>query len=550
MYRSALGHRDLRLLLMGLLVSATGSWAYNVALLAVVYDRTESLGWVSAAGVLRFLPLLVFSPYAGVLADRFERVRVMVGSDLVAAATQGALAVVAVADGPVVLVIALAALTATATTPYEPAVAAMIPQVVGEDDLAAANAARGLLENIVQVVGPATGAALLLVAPAWVVFAVNAGTFAASAALVVRMRARSRPVDVTEGGSAGPLAQLAVGMREIAHSRSVFLLVMLSVLASFVYGCDTVLFVGAADQRLGLGPDGFGVLLTGLAVGGLAAAPAVNRLASSRRLAAVLTGAMVVYCLPNVALAVTDSPAVAFGAQVVRGAGTLIVDVVAMTALQRAVAPEVTARVFGVFWALIIGAIALGALLASPVVALLGLEGAIVALAVVPVLLALAAYPLLARTDRETAARTAQLAHRIAVLEPVGIFAGAPRPVLERLAADSTAFNVSGGAVVIREGDPADALYVVRSGTVDVVAGERTVATLGPGGWFGELGLLEGIPRTATVVAAERCALLRIEGAAFLDALTTAPLASSALEGARARFRSVRGHDPTFGGPT
>ena len=64
-----------------------------------------------------------------------------------------------------------AALTSLATTPYEPAVAAITPQVVGEEELATANSLRGVIENIVQVAGPALGALLLFVAPAWCVFA-------------------------------------------------------------------------------------------------------------------------------------------------------------------------------------------------------------------------------------------------------------------------------------------------------------------------------------------------------------------------------------------
>ena len=144
---------------------------------------------------------------------------------------------------------------------------------------------------------------------------------------------------------------------------------------------------------------------------------------------------MMLYCLPNVVLAFTSSPAVAVAAQVARGAGTLIVDVLAMTALQRAVAPDVTARVFGVFWALIVGAIALGALIAPPVVGLLGLDPAIVVLALGPALLSLAAYPALAQMDRASAVRTALYGARVAVLEATGLFGAAPRPVLERLAA-------------------------------------------------------------------------------------------------------------------
>ena len=546
MYRSALAHRDLRLLLTAMLVSMVGSWAYNVALLAVVYDRTGSLGWVGAAGIARFVPTLVFSAYAGVMAERFERVRTMATCDLLAATTQAGLVLLVVAGAPVIAIVACAALTSLAMTPYEPAVAAVTPEIVKEDDLAAANSLRGLIENVVQVSGPALGALILYLGPTWAVFALDSATFVLSALIVSRMRMRSRPVDVTEGGTAGPLRQLRVGVREIGRNRAAGLLVSLSVLASMVYGMDTVLFVGASEERLGLGPDGFGVLMTGLAVGGLLAAGTVNRLAASPRLAAVLTLAMLIYTLPNAVLAFTESAALGTAVQVLRGAGTLVVDVLAMTALQRAVARDVTARVFGVYWALIIGAIALGALIAPVAVSLLGLEVAIVALAIAPALLGLAAYPALTKLDRASAANTQLLAARAAVLEATGLFAASARPVLERLAAETSEIAVSAGEVLIREGDVADALYVLRSGAVEVDAGGVTVATLTAGSWFGELGLLERIPRTATVRTIERCRLLRIDGEAFLEALTSAPLASTALEGARARFIVVRGQEPSF----
>src|SRR5436305_4265197 len=190
-YRSALSHRDLRLLLGGLVVSSTGTWAYNVALLAFVFQRTHSLGWVGAAGVVRFVSALVLSPYGGVIAERTERIRVMIASDLGCAVWQAGAAVTAAVGGPVVLVLVLAALTAATSVVYPPAVAATIPSMVDEDDLVAANALNDTIENLVVIAGPAIGAVMLLLGSPAAAFAVNAGSFLVSAFLVSRIRTRN-----------------------------------------------------------------------------------------------------------------------------------------------------------------------------------------------------------------------------------------------------------------------------------------------------------------------------------------------------------------------
>ena len=89
---SVLRHRDLRLLFGGLLFSSMGSWAYNVALLAVMYQRTHSVGWVAAASLIRYLAGLLVTSYAGVLAERPERIRLMIRSDLLCCLWQAGLA--------------------------------------------------------------------------------------------------------------------------------------------------------------------------------------------------------------------------------------------------------------------------------------------------------------------------------------------------------------------------------------------------------------------------------------------------------------------------
>jgi MFS family permease len=541
-HRAVLRVRDLRLLFGGLVVSATGSWAYNVALLAFVFEQTDSLGWVGAAGLARFVPALLFSSYGGVVAERFDRIRVMIGSDLLCCAWQSGLAVTAALGGPVELALVFSALTAICNTPYNPAVAAAIPELAGEDRLVAANALNSTIENLVVVVGPAIGAVMLALGSPALTFAIDAASFAASALIVSRIRMRSRPVDVTQGGEAGALQQMAVGLRTITESTAARTLVAYSVLVSFVYGTDTVLFVAVSDARLGTGAEGFGYLLAGLGIGGVLVAGVLDRLAASGRLARLIVIGTALYCLPTALLAVVHAPALAFAIQVVRGGATLVVDVLAVTALQRAVSSERMARVFGVFFALVLAAISIGAVITPPLVDALGLEAALVVLAVVPTVLGIAGYPVLAALDRQAAGLLAELAPRIAVLERLSIFAGAGRAALERLAAAAEEVDLPAGEVIVREGEPAQAIFVLVEGRVEVTSrgegGGEPVALreMEPGTYFGEIGVLEGIPRTATVTAMELCHCLRIEGDAFLAAITAGPTASTLLEDARSRL--------------
>jgi hypothetical protein len=311
---------------------------------------------------------------------------------------------------------------------------------------------------------------------------------------------------------------------------------------SFVYGTDTVLFVAVSDARLGTGAEGFGYLLAGLGIGGVLVAGVLDRLAASGRLARLIVIGTALYCLPTALLAVVHAPALAFALQVVRGGATLVVDVLAVTALQRAVSSERMARVFGVFFALVLAAISIGAVITPPLVDALGLEAALVVLAVVPTVLGIAGYPVLAALDRQAAGLLAELAPRIAVLERLSIFAGAGRAALERLAAAAEEVDLPAGEVIVREGEPAQAIFVLVEGRVEVTsrgeAGGAPVALreMKPGTYFGEIGVLEGIPRTATVTAIEPCHCLRIEGDAFLAAITAGPTASTLLEDARSRL--------------
>ncbi len=540
-YRAALRHRDLRLLLTGELVSNTGSWAYSVALAVYTFDRTHSALLVSAVFLVRFVPGIFLSPYGGIVAERFERVRLLLTCDLLLALCQGLLILSVLETAPVALVLLVAAVNAAVSQPYMPGVAAMIPQLAGEDDLAAANALNSTIDNLVIVLGPAVGALLLLLgSPAWA-FAANAASFLFAGLMVSRLRARSSPSDVGEGGTVGPVKQMIAGFKAISESRLVLVLVSFSVLASFVYGTDTVLFVFVSRIQLGTGTNGYGYLLAALGIGGVLAAFFVNQLASKPRLGAIITVGMAVYCVPTALLIFVHQPAVAFVMEAVRGSGTLVVDVLAVTAMQRSVAPTMVARVFGVFFALVLAAISLGSVLAAAMVSRLGLHGSLLVVGLGVPALAACAYPMLRQMDLAAVRRLAELAPKLALLERLGIFAAGSRAALERLAAAATEEQVAPDHTIIEEGATADDFFVLVEGTVSVFArGDgiqtRLLREMGPGTYFGEIGLLEKLPRTATVRALTACTLYRIPGSVFIEALSSSNVAGGFLEGAKARL--------------
>ena len=540
-YRSALRSSDLRRLLGSQVVSATGSWAYNVALVVFLYDETHSATWIAIGSLARFVPSLVCSAYGGVVAERFERIRLMIVLNLIALVLQGGLALATWRHAPVGVAVVLAAATSIVLTAYNPAVPAVIPQVTSEDDLAAANALSGVVDNLVVVLGPAVGAVLVLAGGPGLAVLINALSFGVAAVIVSTMSVRSHPSDVTDGGRAGPLRQMAEGFKAVVSTTTVAIFVAFSVLASFVYGTDTVLFAPVSKFQLHTGSQGYGYLLAGLGVGGVLGAGVVNRLAQNPRLAPAILGGMTLYCLPTALLVVVHQPSVAFALQVLRGAGTLVVDTLAITALQRSVPKEMVARVFGVFFALVLAAISLGALI-TPYVLHAGLHPTLLAYGIGIPALCFLALPRLVSLDRVAAARAVALAPRVSILERMDLFAAASRSSLEGLAGSSKEVDVPAGTAVVTEGEAADAFYVVEEGQLEVTAvGERGgpatwLRTLGPGSYFGEIGLLGRVPRTATVTAATDCSLLRIEGDDFIDALTNLSASPSLLEGARTRL--------------
>src|SRR4051794_17251968 len=375
----ALRERNLRRLFAGLVVSQAGDWLYNLALIAFVYERTGSSAWVGITTAARILPEVVLGPIGGMLADRHGARTVMIASDVLRAGSMAPLAGLALPGGPIVLAPLLAALCTAAGAAYPQCVVAVMPRLVHEEDLPAANAARIGITGLCIVAGPLIGAALLLLGSAATTFAVNGVSFLFGAVIVASLprAATTRPAGAADEPHASLRADLATGWRALREHRDALPIVGADFVSSAVYGALTVLFV-LLGQRLGLGAAGYGYLLSAFGAGGVLGAGVADRAAGSDRPRATLLVAVVAVGLGVLLLAVTGSVAVALILAAGVGAATLTTEVVADTTLQRSLDPAVFARAYGLVVPACVAGIAGGALLAAPCVALIGLDATLV----------------------------------------------------------------------------------------------------------------------------------------------------------------------------
>jgi MFS family permease len=388
--------------------------------------------------------------------------------------------------------------------------------------LAAANAITTSITNAAIALGPAFGGLLLVLgSPTWA-FAANAFTFLASAVFVARIRADLGPDRrvLAAGRAASPslLDQVRDGFKALGSSPDALTLLGSWTAVSFLYGLELVLLALVATDRLEIGENGLALLYSAFGVGSLLAIRLASRIADRPRQGAALALCTMIPGLSLAGLAFTTSPVVASVLVAVDGAASLVLDVLVITSLQRLLGNELLGRAFAACDTLVVAALLIGTVVGAPLVAAVGLEPALLLSGAVVVAAGLVLLGRAASLDRRAAERAALVRDRVELLAPLDLFAGASRATLEALAARSTSEQLPAGADAVREGDEPDDLFVIVEGSVvATVAGEGVVNTLGSGQPFGEIGLLRGVPRTATVTATTPCILLRIPGGDFLE---------------------------------
>jgi Cyclic nucleotide-binding domain/Major Facilitator Superfamily len=512
--RRALSNPDIRRAELGWMTGWAAEWAWLVALFVFAFEA-GGLTAVGLVGLARTLPAAVLAPAISSLTDRLPRHRVLLGVHRGRALLIGLAAFsVAVGWSPLVVYV-IAPLDALLAVLHRPTHMSLMPSLArSPEELVAANVASSTLEAIGILAGPAIGGLLVATDQAALAFAVPAAAFGVAAGIVAGIRPGQQIWHMAE--QAGLRSVLLGGVRALAEYPHAALLLSLFGAQTLVRGILSVLLVVASIELLGLGEGGVGYLNAALGAGGLIGALAAVALVGRARLAPSFFMGLVLWGAPILVLGLVPQAGVALLSMGAVGAGNAMLDVAGFSLVQRSVPNAVRGRVFGMLEAIVMLTVGVGAALAPILVALLDVQGALIATGLMLPVLALVSWPRVSAAD----------AHAIIPARELGLLRGVPMlrllplTVLEQLATELTEMRFSDGAEVIRQGEVGDRFYIVAEGAADVSVDGRVVRRMLPGDSYGEIALLRDVPRTASVTAEGDLVAFAVERDAFLAAVT------------------------------
>ncbi|HET9771511.1 MAG TPA: MFS transporter [Acidimicrobiia bacterium] len=314
----------------------------------LVASQTRDPFLVGLALVLQRLPWVFFGLLAGVVADRLDRRRIMVGVHLARAAVLAGLSAAIVAgDVTIGFVLAALFLLGTAETFADTTATTVLPMLVAREDLGIGNArlVAGFI-TVNQLVGPPVGAALFA-ADAVLPFAGQAACMLAAAVLVSRIALPGHGVE--KAARSRVRREIAEGMRWLWRHAAVRTLAVTIVTFNVTFGAAISVLVLYAVERLGTGEVGFGLLTTATALGGLLGTSVYGWLTARVSLGALMRAGLIIETLTHLALALTTRPGVALVIMFVFGAHAFIWATTSTTVRQRAVPTGLQGRVSSVY---------------------------------------------------------------------------------------------------------------------------------------------------------------------------------------------------------
>ena len=372
---AALRHRDFRLYYVGQLLSLIGTWMQSTAQGWLVLNLTNSTLKLGVVTAVASLPTFLFSLYAGALADRSDKRRIIVWANvaaLAAAVALGVLTQTALVTYPVVL--ALAFLLGTSSAFEIPTRQSFFVELVGKDDLPNAIALNSMQFNATRIVGPAIAGWMIGVAGTAACFFANGVSYVFVIASLLGMRL---PPFRAPERRVGTLENIREGLAYIRSVRAVRALVWL-IAAMSVLGYPYVMLMPVfARDVLQVGARGLGTLLGATGFGALAGGLALAALGGRFRRGRVMLVASLSFCVVLFCFAASRSFPLSLGLLAVV-AFTMVMNTANANALLQSVVPDhLRGRVMSVYVFMFVGTAPLGALQAGAVSRWLGAPAAL-----------------------------------------------------------------------------------------------------------------------------------------------------------------------------
>ncbi|MCA9972273.1 MAG: MFS transporter [Anaerolineales bacterium] len=383
---AALRYRDFRLLWFGRLLSTTGSQmqliAVNWHIFELLQDQTvtvnllgrpvdlgaEALG-LGTLGLVRVIPIVLFALLGGILADTRNRRTLLIWVQAAALLIAALLAWLTLSGQATVLwLYVLTAAGAAAAAFDEPARQSIVTNIVPEKHLANAVSLNTLLWEIATIIGPAVAGVLVGATDVGVVYAINAASFAAVVAALLLMEYRGGAAARTTGLGWRALVE---GVQYTYRTRIIWSTMLLDFMATFFSSARTMLPI-VADQVLGVGPAGYGLLATGQPVGALIAGGVLALRRDIRRQGVVLLWSVALYGLATALFGLSSLFWLSYFLYALTGAGDTVSTVIRGTLRQLLTPDHLRGRMTSVNMVFFMGGPQLGELEAGLVAAAFG----------------------------------------------------------------------------------------------------------------------------------------------------------------------------------
>jgi MFS family permease len=372
---AALSQTNYRAFTIGNAISLIGTWLQRIAVGWLAWQLTKSGTWLGLVAFADLFPTVLLSPVAGALADRFERLRIVLITQVVAMLQAIGLAVLVYADEMTIeRLFALTVALGVANALNQPARLALIPSLVEREHLPSAVAINSIVFNSARFVGPAAAGFAIAHGGIGFAFLVNALSYVAFLISLAMIRLTPAELAPTRRSILGDTVD---GYTYAAKHPGIGPMLALMAITSLCTRAFVELLPGFADAVFDRGPEGLAWLTAATGLGAMAGGLWMAQRPTTKGVTSIIVGNVLLISVALIGFVATRNFEFAFCCLLVAGFSLVVNGIGAQTLVQHAAAPHMRGRVMATYGMIFRGGPALGALVMGTLSSQIGLQLAV-----------------------------------------------------------------------------------------------------------------------------------------------------------------------------